>query len=144
MMATKAPTGTEIPRVLIVVVLGLIVIVVVFAVFPFLSQIFSPQAKAAISDAHEVTTGCTQGSGSTYYNYTWTFTLTNTGNTDENVTVAVVPTSPVYVISSPIFTQQYSVPKAQSRLEVLIYPATSEGCYSDRTSQIGLQVTSPP
>src|SRR5712692_9040887 len=130
-MATPASTGTEIPRVLIIVVLGLIVIVVVFAVFPFLSQIFSPEAKASIANPHETTTGCISGSGPQYYTYTWTFTLTNTGNTDENVTVAVVPTSVAYTGISPLTIQQYSVPKAMSRLEVLVYPASDKGCYTD-------------
>jgi hypothetical protein len=143
-MATKTPT--EIPRVLIVVVLGLIVIIVIFAVFPFLQQIFSPEAKASISNASETTIGCGKGgSNQPYYNYTWTFTLTNTGNVDEDVTVAVIPT-PVFIVSSPLFTQHYQVPKAQSRLEQLVYPASSDGCYSDRGSQLKLQVasTNPP
>jgi hypothetical protein len=142
-MTTKAPT--EIPRVLIVVVLGLIVIIVVFAVFPFLSQIFSPAAKASVSNPHETTSGCT-GNGPQYYTYTWTFTLTNTGNTDETVTVAIVPTSAAYSGTSPLTTQQYSVPKAMSKLETLTYSPISEGCYTNLTSVIGLQVfqTNPP
>ncbi len=126
---TQAPLGNGIPRALIVVVVALIVIVVLFAVVPFLENAFSPQTSVTITNLVAGTpTGCAGGTSPRYYTYSWTFNLANTGNTNANVTISIVPTSAQYSGASPLTSKVFTVAKASSPPETMSIAVPSAGC----------------
>ncbi len=126
---TQAPLGNGIPRALIIVVVALIVIVVLFAVVPFIENAFGPQTSVTLTNVVGPTTsGCTTGSSQNYYTYTWTFNLANTGNTNANVTVSIVPQSAQFSGASSLKNQVFIVPKASSPSETMSITLANLGC----------------
>ncbi len=126
---TAASSGTQIPRVLLVIVIALIIVVVAFGIVPFLQNAFNAAPNVTIENKVPSSSGCGTGGGGSpsYYTYSWTFDLKNNGNTNANATIIVYIVT--YTNPSALATHVYAVPKASIVPNLTIsYDATTLGC----------------